>query len=163
MLYRFIVIGCHNQGNPKALIEEVTGPAGSYVRVKPPLDKKGNPYGQQVYYMRPEKLDSEGNIIQEADIRYLDGVILGNKLITLKTDGVIVEALMGKVNALDDYSYLYRIEKIRKKKMENERINAGLSLVKQLVETDKFTEAVQAYKQTFGVEPGIDVILKREM
>ncbi len=147
-------------GRPQALIEDVSkGPGGrSYLRVKPTIDEEGNPYGQQEYFMRPEKKDKDGKIVQQEDVRWLDGVILRNQTITMKTDGVIVEALMGKVNALDEYSYLYRMEKIRKRKFENERIIAGLSLVKQLVKNDKFNEAVQAYKQTFGVEPGIEVL-----
>ena len=146
------------QGNPKALIEEVTEDTESYLRVKPPLDKNGNPYGQQEYYMRLEKLDSEGKIIQEADKRYLDGVILGNKSITMKTDGVIVEALMGNANALDDYSYNYRLEKINKRKFENKRIEVGLELVQELLKVGKHEEAIRAYKETFGIEAGMNIL-----
>jgi len=146
------------QGNLQALVEEATDNVGKYLRVKPPFDKEGKPYGQQQYHMRPEKTDSNGNVIQEADIRFLDGVILGSQVLTLKTDGVIVEALMGKVNALDDYSYAYRTEKIRKKNFENQRIEVGLNLVKELMQAGKLNEAIQAYKQIFGVEPGIDVL-----
>lgn len=147
------------RGESLALIEEVNDGLGTrpYLRVKPSLDKDGNPYGQQFYQMRPEK-EKDGKLVQEADVRWVDGIILGTQTITMKTDGVIVEALMGKVNALDDYAYLYRTEKIMRKKMENNRIKEGLLLVKQLVEANKYNEAVLAYKQTFGVEPGIDVL-----
>ena len=147
-------------GNAKALVEEVTfqGDTRPYLRIKPPYDKEGQPYGQQKYIMRPEIKDVNDQITQEEDARFLDGIILGNKTITLKTDGVIVEALLGKSNALDDYSYLYRIEKIRKKRAENERILEGLNLVKQLLEAKKYDEAVRAYKESFGVEPGIEVL-----
>lgn len=147
------------RGDSPALIEEANDGSGlrPYLRVKPSLDKDGSPYGQQDYKMRPKK-EKDGKIVQEADIRWLDGIILGSQKITMKTDGVIVEALMGKVNALDDYSYLYRVEKIRNKRAENERIIQGLNLVKALLSEKKYNEAVQAYKQTFGVEPGIDVL-----
>jgi len=147
-------------GNNEALVEEFT-PSGEetpYLRVKPPYDKEGNPYGQQKYIMRPEIRDENDKIIQQEDARYVNGVILGSNKITMKTDGVIVEALMGKVNALDDYSYLYRIEKIRKKRAENERIFQGLNLVNGLLKEKKYDEAVLAYKETFGVEPGIEVL-----
>lgn len=145
---------------PQALIEEVNDESGTrpYLRVKASIDKEGNPYGQQKYLMRPEKKDKDGKIVQQADERWLDGVILKNQTITMKTAGVIVESLMGKVNALDDYAYLYRTEKIRRKKVENDRIADGLLLVKQLMQANKHNEAVLAYKQTFGVEPGIDVL-----
>ena len=147
-------------GNAKTLVEEVKfqGEEHPYLRVIPRYDKEGKPYGQQKYIMRPEIRDENDQIIQEEDARYIDGIILGDQIETLKTEGVIVEALMGNVNALDDYSYLYRIEKIRKNRAENERILEGLNLVKQLFEAKKYDEAVQAYKQTFGVEPGIEVL-----
>ncbi len=147
-------------GKSRALIEEFNpyGEEPPYLRVKPPLDEKGEPNGQQKYIMRPEKRDDQGNIIQKEDARFVDGIILSNKILTMKTDGVIVEALMGKVNALDDYSYYYRIEKIRKKKMENERIIEGLNLVKELLKDKKYDQAVIAYKQTFGVEAGIEAL-----
>ena len=45
-----------------------------------------------------------------------------------------------------------------KKKFENNRIKAGLLLVNQLVKANKYGEAVQAYKQTFGVELGIEAM-----
>jgi len=147
-------------GNAKALVEEVTfqGDERPYLRVIPRYDKEGNPYGQQQYIMRPEIRDENDQITQQEDARYVDGIILGNQIVTMKTEGVIVEALMGKVNALDDYSYLYRIEKIRKRKAENERIFKGLDLVEKLLDAKKFDEAVLAYKETFGVEPGIEVL-----
>jgi hypothetical protein len=147
-------------GNAKALVEEVKfqGEEHPYLRVIPLYDKEGKPHGQQKYIMRPEIRDENDQIIQEEDARYIDGIILGNQIETLKTEGVIVEALMGNVNALDDYSYLYRIEKIRNKRAENERIFEGLNLVKLLLEAKKFDEAVLAYKETFGVEPGVEVL-----
>jgi hypothetical protein len=147
-------------GNARALVEEVTfqGETLPYLRVIPPYDKEGKPHGQQNYIMRPEIRDENDQIIQEEDMRYVEGIILGNQIVTMKTEGVIVEALMGKVNALDDYSYLYRIEKIRKKRAENERILEGLNLVKELLNMKKFDDAVLAYKETFGVEPGIEVL-----
>ena len=149
-----------HHGNRRALVEDITLSVEEppYLRAKPPYDKEGNPYGQQKYIMRPELRDENDKIIQEEDARYVNGVILGSNKITLKTDGVIVEALMGKVNALDDYSYLYRIEKIRKKRAENERIFQGLLLIKELLKVKKFDEAVLAYKECFGVEPGIEVL-----
>ena len=148
-----------HHGNLRALAEEFTpsGDESSYLRIKPPYDKEGNPYGQQKYIMRPEIKEND-KIIQQEDARYVNGVILGSNKITMKTDGVIVEALMGKVNALDDYAYLYRTEKIRRKKVENDRIADGLLLVKELMQANKHNEAVKAYKQTFGVDPGIDVL-----
>ncbi len=147
-------------GNARALVEEVTFQGNNlpYLRVIPRYDDEGAPNGQQKYIMRPEIRDENDQITQQEDGRYVDGIILGNQIVTMKTDGVIVEALMGKVNALDDYSYLYRIEKIRKRKAENDRILEGLNLVEQLMDAKKFDEAVLAYKESFGVEPGIEVL-----
>jgi len=141
-------------GKSRALIEEIDLKDGNrpYLRVIPPLNGKGEPLGQQDYIMRQKTSD------HEADIRYLDGIILANESITMKTDGVIVEALMGRVNALDNYSYNYRREKIRNKKYENKRIKTGIDLVEKLIDKKEYEKAIIAYKETFGVEPGIDAV-----
>ncbi len=142
------------QGNPRALVEEINLPDEniSYLRVIPPLNGKGEPLGQQNYVMRQKTED------QPEDIRYLNGVILVREVITMKTDGIIVEALMGRANALDDYSYDYRVEKILKKRYENDRIKLGLKLVKQLIKEGQYDQAIKSYRETFGVEPGLEVI-----
>jgi len=154
------------QGNSKNFIEEVSnGNGGSYLRVIPPRDVNGKRTGKQDYIMRDERKDSTGAITQPKDIRYLDGIVLANKVITMRTDGVIVEALMGQANALDSYALNARKEKIREESLENElidanvaKINTGIKLINALIASNQFDKAITAYKEIFGVQEGLKYI-----
>ena len=152
------------QGNSRTLIEEAQNGNGgpSYLKVIPPMDLNGKKIGQQEYIMRDARKDDKGNIIQPKDIRYLEGVILTKKVITMKTDGIIVEALLGKANALDDYSLDARKEKIREKKFENNlkkanvrKIKTGLEIINAFIDDKQYDKAKDAFNEIFGIQEGI--------
>ena len=80
----------------------------------------------------------------------------------MRTDGVIVEALLGQANALDSYALNARKEKIRQESLENELIDAnvakvktGVKLINVLIANNQFDRAVVAYKEIFGVQEGL--------
>ncbi len=152
------------QGVPQKLVEEfcpyndVELKEMKYLRVIPPRVVNGEVFGKQGYTMREAKED------QEEDIRYLEGVILTRKVITMKTDGIIVEALLGKANALDDYSLDARKEKIREEKYENKlkkanvrKIKTGLEIINSFIEIKQFDKAKDAYKEIFGIQEGLQI------
>jgi hypothetical protein len=56
----------------------------------------------------------------------VDGIILSTRTVVLRTDAVIVEALLGQANALDDYSIGLQDERVREKQLANDA--ASLSL-----------------------------------
>ena len=151
------------QGSSCIFIEEVSnGNGGSNLRVIPPRDINGNRIGKQDYIMRDEKKDSTGAIIQPKDIRYLDGIILSNRVITMRTDGVIVEALLGQANALDSYATESRRsividDQLRNalKKSEIAKIDVGIDLIRNLIKDNQLEKAVDAYKDIFGVQEGL--------
>lgn len=146
-----------------------------YIRVIPPIErifeengkKVKKKVGQQKYTIREKVKDEDGNIIQPEDVRYVDGIIIGKKVLTMRTDGIIVEALLGQANALDNYSLEARKEKIRQERIENnlnevniQKILAGVNLVNTLVEDKNFDKAITAYKEVFGVQEGMKYLIE---
>jgi len=119
-----------------------------YLRVIPPTD----PRGQQEYEIRKELKYNNGSILRAKDIRIVDGIIIDTKKLTIKTDGIIVESLLGKSPALDTYSLKLQIEENREQKLKNDKIEIGVKLIEDLRAGRKFDEAVKAYKNIFGFE-----------
>ena len=82
----------------------------------------------------------------------VDGVLLRQNTVVLKTDSLVVEALLGTADALDDYSVLLQNETIREKQLNNDaievdtrKIQLGVDLVK-----DKDSASVALYHTAFG-------------
>ncbi|MFX1297977.1 MAG: LamG-like jellyroll fold domain-containing protein [Promethearchaeota archaeon] len=163
------------QGTPHTFLGEITlntagGATTKYLRVIPPSEteevRDGKNVivriGQQEYKMRGKKEDEQGNIIQQEDVRYLEGIITGRKVLTMKTDGIIIEALLGQANALDNFSLNARKEKIREESLKNELIEAdvaknktGIKLINALIANNQFDKAITAYKEIFGMQEGL--------
>src|SRR5215207_7677 len=58
------------------------------------------------------------------------GIIVNVDKNVLRTDGVIVEALLGQANALDDFSKGLQDEAVEERKLANERMQTGLEIAK---------------------------------
>jgi hypothetical protein len=58
------------------------------------------------------------------------GIIVNVDKNVLRTDGVIVEALLGQANALDDYSIGLQEQAVKERELANERIQTGLEIAK---------------------------------
>ncbi|MFX1317408.1 MAG: hypothetical protein ACFE9T_16215, partial [Promethearchaeota archaeon] len=166
------------QSNPIQFLREMTIKGSNneefkYLRVIPPTEKEeiinGEKIkvkiGQQKYIIREEAKDESGTIIQSEDFRYVDGIITGRKVLTMKTDGVIVESLLGQVNALDKYALDARREKIREETLENnlklvnvEKIRTGLDIIKGLIANNQYDKAIEAYERFFGMKESLKTI-----
>jgi hypothetical protein len=88
-----------------------------------------------------------GPLAQSPDEEFpVDGVVLSAREIVMATDSVVVEALLGQVDALDSYSHELQIEAIREKRLANDKLEAALRIVHN-------GDASQAelYQQVFGV------------
>ncbi|MFW9843508.1 MAG: helix-hairpin-helix domain-containing protein [Candidatus Thorarchaeota archaeon] len=152
-LRRFILTEYTNvidhQGKPGTLLEEVTLKGTNnndlkYIRVIPSL--------QQEYTLREEP----------EDIRHVDGIIVGKKVLTLKTDGVVVESLLGESNALDEYSVQTREELVRQDRLKNSlseseiaKIDVGVEIIKKYIEAGKLEKSIEAYREIFGYQEGL--------
>ena len=56
------------------------------------------------------------------------GFILNSRKLVMRTDGVVVESLLGEANALDDYSTGMQAEKVRGERLANDRTQLDLDL-----------------------------------
>lgn len=148
-------------GDIQSLIEEVNksdnfGKPYKYFRVKPPKEihseGKIEHIGQQVYVLQ----HAEGE--KPYNVRYVDGIIIQKKVVTMKTDGVIVESLLGTANALDDYAIKSQNEDVREQKYKNNKIKLALKIINALIEEKNYSEAIRAYKEFFGVKEGLKLV-----
>jgi len=88
-----------------------------------------------------------GPLGQAPDEEYpVDGVVLSERTLVMKTDSVAVEALLGLSAALDHYSETLQLEAIREKQLANDREELALALIKG----GKSAEA-ELYAQIYGV------------
>jgi hypothetical protein len=74
----------------------------------------------------------------------VQGLILSANKYVMRTDGVIVEALLGHGDALDAYSHGLQDETIRTKHLSNNKDSVALEIIK-----DKDAEAAKIFEQVF--------------
>ncbi|KEK23356.1 hypothetical protein [Bacillus gaemokensis] len=109
------------------------------------IEQKNYPESEKHYYRVKKDLKStyKGKTVS--------GIILSAKENVMRTDGVIVEALLGQGDALDAYSHGLQDETVREKKLTNELAQAKLlreQLAQKIVNT-KDTEAAKLYEKIF--------------
>jgi len=140
-------------GNPRTFVEKTSiNGAPEFLRVIPSSDERGT----TDYTIREE---SES---QPAFVKTLDGIIINRKVLTMKTEGVIVESLLGIANALDNFSLKARNEKIRSKSLENDKtqieiakMQVGIEIIGKLLEDGDYKQAAEAYRDIFGIQEGL--------
>ena len=71
-------------------------------------------------------------LAQETDTNPVDGVLLSEQEIVMRTDSVIVEALLGQADALDNYSMEIQEAAARKETLANERSELLLSALNEI-------------------------------
>ena len=108
----------------------------------PPLDMR--------FFYRFKRGDKNRRyaIGQENDEHPVEGVLLRQSEVTLPTDSIVVEALLGVNDALDQYSEDLQIETIRTQQLANERE----ALAQQLV-NDGDTAKGRIFRQVFFESP----------
>lgn len=82
------------------------------------------------------------------------GIIIRTKVLTMRTEGVIAEALLGQAPALDEYALDSQREEIRKARLENNRIQVGLKIVNSLIAEKNYQLTIDAYRNFFGIQEG---------
>jgi Big-like domain-containing protein len=86
-------------------------------------DRTGAPLQPRRKYWRvnPKKIKEESEYTDETGNRFrVPGIILSANKYVMRTDGVIVEALLGQGDALDDYSHGLQDEAIRAKLLNHQ-------------------------------------------
>jgi hypothetical protein len=89
----------------------------------PPLDMR--------FFYRFKRGDKNRHfaIGQEDEEHPVEGVLLRQREVTLRTDSIVVEALLGVNDALDQYSQDLQIETIRGQRLANDREALAQQLV----------------------------------
>lgn len=78
----------------------------------------------------------------------VDGVLLSEQTIVMRTDSVIVEALLGQADALDNYSMEIQEAAARKETLANEREELLLSTIQAIADPDARAKAAAAIYNT---------------
>lgn len=111
-------------------------------------------------YMRPAS-DTPGLESEARPGPTVEGIILNASTVSLATDGVIVEALLGQGEALDRYSQRLQEETAESRELSNELLRAEsdrLRLAHSIVESADGSAAENAlvYETVFGRPPAAD-------
>jgi hypothetical protein len=86
---------------------------------------------------------------QDGESNKVDGVLMNETTITMRTDSVIVEALLGQADALDDYAMEVQKAAAGAKTLENEREKIAHDILKAITDAK---EQAEAYAKMFKVE-----------
>jgi hypothetical protein len=101
----------------------------SFVEQKLMLDQAGKEVGKYWSFARDlfsVYQDATGN-----KIGGIQGIILGATKNTMRTDGVIVDTILGGGDGLDSYSHALQNETVRKTKIDNDVKQLGIDVVNQ--------------------------------
>jgi hypothetical protein len=108
-----------------------------------------------------------GSIGQDGADHKVPGAVTARDKIVLRTDNIVVEALLGKSDALDPYASALQALDIKSREADNtsreaetRRISDALDLVKALKDTPDLDldKAVDAFEKILGEEPDIEVV-----
>ncbi len=86
----------------------------------------------------------QGPLAQEGDTHPVDGVLLSEQTIVMRTDSVIVEALLGQADALDNYSMEIQEAAARKETLANRREELLLSTLEAITDPEARAKAAAA-------------------
>src|ERR1051325_783760 len=124
----------------------------TFIEERELTDTHGNKfqyYRVKKYYTSEYRNEATGTTIT------VPGIILSADNYVLRTDGVIVEALLGQAPALDAYSQTLQDQTVRAKELENYRLAAELDKTRAAlaIVRNKDAEAAAIYQQVFPVTP----------
>lgn len=134
-------------------IEEIAPRNGEMIDGEPCPDYEAPDSEQNVFY-RFRQMDTtdasdpnpeRGVLGQHGEEHKVPGVLLRQQEVTLATDSVVVEALLGSQDALDEYSKDLQEEAIREKRLANDRE----ALAQELIRSGD-TAGVGLFVQLFG-------------
>ena len=125
---------------PVRILESVSyDPQNDTVLVEPvALDATGNyPAPAENFYYRVKR----GPLEQAAQENQVDGVLLSEQSIVMRTDSVIVEALLGQADALDNYAMEIQEAAARKETIANDREELLLSTISAIADPETRAKA----------------------
>ena len=150
-----------HEGNPVTTLQVGTRPNGNVyewqdakLRNDGTLDLANNPLGGEYSWRFKPGKHGGGNIRSE-------GVLTARDKVVLRTDSIIVEALLGQADALDPYAHALQALDLRSReadiewrKSEIDKTARALNLVDALGQAEK----VEAFEKLFGDKPDIQVV-----
>ncbi|NIG54643.1 hypothetical protein [Chitinophaga sp. Cy-1792] len=101
-------------------------------------------------FISPDEIDLNNpppNVYVSPDkklVKVVTGIIVSAQTTVMRTEGIMVEALLGQGDALDTYSHGLQDEKVREKKLNNDKIELANNLISNN-ETDKGKLFEQVY------------------
>lgn len=91
----------------------------------------------------------QGPLKQDGDDHPVDGVLLSEQTIVMRTDSVIVEALLGQADALDNYSMEIQEAAAKKETIANKREELLLSTLDAIADPEARAKAAAALYNSF--------------
>ncbi|CCF16873.1 hypothetical protein BLGI_4842 [Brevibacillus laterosporus GI-9] len=129
----------------QGIIDELTHIFDYQDNVSTIIERKKLPESEEYYYRVKKEMTStyKGKTVP--------GIILSAKENVMRTDGIIVEALLGHGDALDAYSHGLQDETVREKKLANELTQADLQReqLAQKIVTTKDEVSAKLYEKIF--------------
>ncbi|TNE61966.1 MAG: hypothetical protein EP341_00460 [Sphingomonadales bacterium] len=130
----------NNEDLPVRTIETIDyDPQTEAITISAPvLDNQGNfpaPTPKRFYRLRRGPLEQGGS---ESPV---DGVLMSKQTIVMRTDSVIVEALLGQQDALDSYAMEIQEAAAGRETLENERLTLLLSTLSQIQDPEARAKA----------------------
>ena len=128
-----------SQDSPVTCLEKVTvaadGMSISNADAMVGPDGEFPPPGERVYYRFKRGPLNQANVLNA-----VDGVVLSEQQITMRTDSVIVEALLGQADALDAYAMEIQAAAANEKTLANRRTELILDTLAEIADPEKRAE-----------------------
>lgn len=153
-LLRTIAVAFDINSVPVMVLEQVTlNPCGTVATVQDAKPDTHCNYAAPAADGRLYYRFKRGPLAQDpADTHRVEGVLLKEREVVMATDSVVVEALLGQSDALDEYSRDLQVEAIREKQLANQR-----EALAQKIITSGDANMAALYAQVFAPPPAAAV------
>jgi hypothetical protein len=164
-----MVLECiDNEGTPQTMLEVGVREGGRYAWDDATLDDNGeldfddNPLDPRYSWrIKQGPIPPEDEDEEDEETPRVPGVVTARDSIVLRTDNIIVEALLGQADALDPYASALQARDLQSREADIEgreaqtrRTTDALDLVQALSEDER----VDAFDRILGEEPDIEVV-----
>jgi hypothetical protein len=125
-----------------------------------PKDEYGDPVAGAGYLRFPRNLSTTWKDPGGELAFTVPGIVLSWDKVTMRTDGVIVDSVLGQGDALDTYSHGLQDQALDERRLGNERAKAQLAkeeLARKIV-ADKDETAAELFAKVFPPPPQKDVV-----
>jgi hypothetical protein len=142
-LLKAIAISMDATGNPVKCLEKVTSMTdGSTSLSEAVPDASGNlpvppSSGAWMYRFKPGPLSQTGAFT-------VDGVLVKSMNVTMRTESIVCEALLGQADALDPYAIAQQFEDAEAKRLDNKRTALVLDTLAEIEDPEKRAAAYAA-------------------